>query len=356
MGNGDKTQMLVHIEKNLDYQSFDVRWIPNSARLVVLGSNTDATGCIEIMEMSSGKLDSLCKTKYPYAVKCGTFRASSTAARQLAFGDFHGHLQVVDLSQPEKILYSVKAHHRVLNTIDGVGGLDIGRGAPELVTGGADGRVKVWDLRQSDGPVVTIAPQEGTHQPDCWAVAAGNAHSPEERVVASGFDNGDIRLFDLRTNKVMWGANVGNGVCSLDFDRRDIMMNKLVATVLEANIHIFDLRTLDANNQFAFKSVLAHKSTVWCARHLPQNRDIWVTTGGNGSLMLWKYVYPAKRSVKDATGNLMGVPGNADCLASLTASTQPITNFDWNADFAGLGAFSAIDQILRVTIATNLPS
>ena len=32
----------------------------------------------------------------------------------------------------------------------------------------------------------------------------------------------------------------------------------------------------------------SHKSTVWSVRHLPQNRDVFMTTGGNGTLHLWK--------------------------------------------------------------------
>lgn len=36
-------------------------------------------------------------------------------------------------------VYSVKAHKEILNSIDGVGGLGIGDGAPEIVTGSRDG-------------------------------------------------------------------------------------------------------------------------------------------------------------------------------------------------------------------------
>lgn len=32
-------------------------------------------------------------------------------------------------------------------------------------------------------------------------------------------------------------------VCSLQFDRKDIPMNKLVATSLESNFYLYDLRT-----------------------------------------------------------------------------------------------------------------
>ena len=78
---------------------------------------------------------------------------------------------------------------------------------------------------------------------DCWAVAFGDAHCDAERCVAAGYDNGDVRLFCLRTNRLRWGANLGDGVCGLQFDRRDTAMNKLVATCLEGRCHVFDMRT-----------------------------------------------------------------------------------------------------------------
>ena len=36
-------------------------------------------------------------------------------------------------------VYSTKAHSEIINCIDGVGGLGIGEGAPEIVTGSRDG-------------------------------------------------------------------------------------------------------------------------------------------------------------------------------------------------------------------------
>jgi hypothetical protein len=32
----------------------------------------------------------------------------------------------------------------------------------------------------------------------------------------------------------------------------------------------------------------AHKSTVWVGAHLPQNRELFATTGGNGSVNVYK--------------------------------------------------------------------
>jgi len=40
-------------------------------------------------------------------------------------------------------------------------------------------------------------------------------------------------------------------VCSLEFDRKDIEMNKLVATCLESKIHVFDVRTQHPKRGFA---------------------------------------------------------------------------------------------------------
>lgn len=40
-------------------------------------------------------------------------------------------------------------------------------------------------------------------------------------------------------------------VCCVEFDRKDINMNKLVATSLEGKFHVFDLRTQHPTKGFA---------------------------------------------------------------------------------------------------------
>ncbi len=40
-------------------------------------------------------------------------------------------------------------------------------------------------------------------------------------------------------------------VCSVEFDRKDINMNKLVATSLEGKFHVFDMRTQHPTKGFA---------------------------------------------------------------------------------------------------------
>ena len=55
----------------------------------------------------------------------------------------------------------------------------------------------------------------------------GHAFNAQDRVVGAGYDNGDVKLFDLRAMALRWETNLKNGVCSLQFDRKDIEMNKV---------------------------------------------------------------------------------------------------------------------------------
>ena len=259
------------------------------------------------------------------------------------------------------ILYDISQ----INGIDGVGGLGVGGGAPELVTGSRDGCVRVWDPRVQEA-VVSLEPVEGQPTRDCWTVAFGNSYG-DERIVAAGYDNGDIKLFDLRTNTMRYETNCNNGVTDLQFDRPDIDMNKLVVTTLESKFRVFDLRTQHPEEGFAHLAEKAHKATVWVARHLPQNRDIWMTGGGNGGFNLYTYHYPAKRSINhkdnvriyffdfDFFSQMpMGNMGQVELLNSRVISTQPIVAFDWSPDREGLACLACLDQTLRVYICTKL--
>ena len=150
-------------------------------------------------------------------------------------------------------------------------------------------------------------------------------------------------MFDLRANQLKWDTNVGNGICGLEFDRQDINMNKLVVTTLESKFHLFDLKTQHPEVGFSSLSELAHKSTIWGAKHLPQNRDIFATLGGNGYLNLYKYHYPDKRVIKDQNDLNLGVVGKVELLNDKLVAQQPIVSLDWHQDKMGLGVLCALD-------------
>ncbi|ESO86209.1 hypothetical protein LOTGIDRAFT_220887 [Lottia gigantea] len=350
----DKPQIIAHIQKSLNYTLFDGKWVPCSAKFVVLGSHARGTGALQVYEVAHGDVKLVHDIEKSKAFKCGTFGASSLQQRYLATGGFDGKVQIWNLESSDVPIYSVTGHTEIINAIDGVGGMGIGEGAPELVTGSRDGAVKVWDPRQKSDPVATMEPGEGETKRDCWSVAFGHAYNAHDRCVCAGYDNGDLKLFDLRAMALRWETNVKNGVCCVEFDRKDISMNKLVAATLEAKFHVFDMRTQHPKSGFAGLTEKAHKSTVWLGRHLPQNRDIFMTCGGNGSLNLWKYSYPAKRVEKDAEDLERGVAGTVNLLQNVTLSTQPISSFDWSPDKEGLCVCTSFDQTLRVLIVTKL--
>jgi hypothetical protein len=68
----------------------------------------------------------------------------------------------------------VKGHNGLINSIDGCGGLNVGSGAPELLTAGRDGCVRVWDPRVRD-PVVALEPESSEQARDCWSACFGKA-------------------------------------------------------------------------------------------------------------------------------------------------------------------------------------
>ena len=139
---------------------------------------------MRIYELGRTDLELVSETLHDHGFKCGTFGASSFESRQLATGGFDGGLRIFDLADTAKPVYDVAAAHaKRVNCIDGVGGLGVGYGAPELVTGSEDGTVRVWDPRQQES-VASLEPAPGQAARDCWAVAFGNSFNESERYVA----------------------------------------------------------------------------------------------------------------------------------------------------------------------------
>ncbi|KAI8425263.1 hypothetical protein MSG28_007055 [Choristoneura fumiferana] len=163
------------------------------------------------------------------------------------------------------------------------------------------------------------------------------------------------KLTKSETKQTTEIASLRIHVCSAEFDRKDIPMNKLVATTLEGKFHVFDVRTQNPTKGFAQVLDDSTKSgTIWVARHVPQNRDIFITCAGNGHATLWKYEYPEQRYRVDDKGVSCGVPGKLKRLQRMVISTQPINALDWNRDHLGLAIATAYDQYVRVLVTTKL--
>jgi WD40 repeat protein len=242
----DKPQILVHAHKPLDYTPYAVRWIPTTPSLTIVGQSPSATGKIQTYTLEASTLVLKSTLDRAAAIKCAEY-----VGDKLAYGDFKGGVGLIDKGVD---VWSVKAHEEIVNCIDTAGG------PVEIVTGSRDGCVKVWDPRVQ-GAVASIVPKDGKRQ-DTWAVAFGNSWAEGERVVGAGYENGDVKVFDLKAMKLVWETNVNNGVCAMEFDRKDIKMNKLCVGGLEGAFNTFDMRTRHPEKGYAS---VAHSV---CARSL----------------------------------------------------------------------------------------
>ena len=128
----------------------------------------------------------------------------------------------------------------------------------------------------------------------------------------------------------------------------------MVVTTLESKFHVFDLKTYHPDNGYTGLDELAHKSTIWGLRHLPQNRDLFTTMGGNGHLNIYKYHYPTNRVINDLDGIPQGVVGKVELLNEKKIAEQPVVGLDWNKDKLGLAVTCSLDQKCSVIIATKL--
>ncbi|KPI89733.1 hypothetical protein ABL78_1113 [Leptomonas seymouri] len=372
-----RQQIIQHAKKSLLYTAFDVRWVPHSASFAVVGQYPNNHGALSIYQLDHGELRTTAELRLPHPLKCCTFgqnasfgssstsAAASASAPQVATGDFAGSLRIFDVSRLAAVDTSAKhalsdveeasvfhvphAHESIINAIDGAHY----SGPPELVTGSRDGAVKVWDTRQSNKPVVALNPADPARARDCWTVRFGNSFDPDERVVAAGYDNGDVKVFDMRTQKMLHEMQVQNGVCDLEFDRPDIPLNKLLVSSLEGRVQCYDLRTLHPKLGYAYVEERVSDGTVWCSRALPQNREIFMS-GGGGELTLCLYKYPPERALKDGDGQERGVAGVVEELNKAKVGDQPINALDWNRSKEGLAVCSSFDQSIRVMLVTKL--
>jgi len=344
-----RQQIIEHCKKPVTTTIFDTKWVPLSARFVACGNYPRNTGCLLVYQLNNGELDKLVEVEKGCPFKCMTFNHSPPETRTLATGNFQGEMQVWDLERTEAPIFSNKAHGAIVNAIDGA----CFNGPPEILTGSRDGSVRVWDIRQRDKAIAALEPKSKESARDCWTVCFGNSHSPTERVVAAGYDNGDVKLFDMRTLKMLYEFNIANGVCQLAFDRQDIEMNKLIVSTLEGRIRVYDMRTLHDTLGYAFVEQRVSTGTIWTTKPLPQNREIMMA-GGAGELALCRYQYPPQRHLQDPDGKKKGCAGTIDIINKATISQQPVAAFDWNRSKEGLGVCSCFDQTLRVLVCTKL--
>ncbi|RGB25458.1 WD repeat-containing protein 92-like protein [Rhizophagus diaphanus] len=333
----EKPEIFTHIKKKLSFGTYAVKWIPFSAKFVVLGQHPRGTGLFQVYELNEQELMLIKERETGGALKCGTFDASSLNARHLATGDFDGRLALWDLEYTEAPVFSIKAHSSIINDIDGCGGaITSSHGPPELATASRDGTVKIWDIRQKNQPVIKIdSMEEAKGSRDTWCVAFGNAWNNKERVLAAGYDSGEIKLFDLKAMSTLSELTISSGVVSLEFDRQYTKLNRLTVGSLKT------LEVFEINEEDKLKSLVTGKheddTTNWCVRHVPQSPNLFMASTSSGAVNLYQI---NNKSLK--------------LMTSATVTEQPVASVDWHINKSGLTVFTSFDGTIGVNIVTNI--
>ena len=168
-----RPQILAHHEVDAGFTVHGVCWVPSSPRLLAAGTTLQNRGIIHIYSLGR-ELVKKQEVNMEFGLNAVTFRGSSLTDRRLAAGDFGGRVYSYDFEAGKEV-WGLRGHE-VVNCIDGGGGG--GLGPLEVVTGGREGSVKVWDTREAKRPVVTMEPETGKRE--CWAVTVGNSYNDTE--------------------------------------------------------------------------------------------------------------------------------------------------------------------------------
>lgn len=329
------------ITKHINYTPFSIHWLPYSPKLITIGESFNNKGVLQIYNLTKGRL--ILETIYTqdFPSKCCSFGVSSFSSRDLALGDFDGNLKIIDLERGQTNFEIKKAHKDIIQSIDGLG-IKNHLGTSEVVTGGKDGFVKLWDLR-SDKPCLILEPDIKKNYPECWTVACADCN--QDKKIGIGYDNGDIKIFDLRMDKLLFGENLKFGICSIEFDRKNIPLNKMAVSTLGSKIYLYDLNNLEQNDNNENKNMRYKKlydevnTTIWGTKFLPQRRDVFVSLGGDGSLNLYKF--DQKDFDENNNGKINIISNNKICNA-------PIIGFDWHLIKNGLACLVSLDKTIKI--------
>ncbi|CDJ45214.1 WD domain, G-beta repeat-containing protein, putative [Eimeria tenella] len=350
MDTKDAPQIINHSLASVSYVPHAACWVPHSICCFAGGEAAKRTGDLEVYRLSDAQLKRQHHKETKSGIKCMAAAHSPASGRCILTGHFDGTLSAWDSECVERAVWQLKAHETVANAVSAH------PKEPLAVTGGREGTVKVWDLRTKQS-VVSLEPAEGEEAAECWAVCWGDCTEGIGRggVIGCGYDNGDVKLFDLRSMRLLTERNLDYGVCGIATDRADICLNKLLVAALEGRLFTADLRTCHPEEGYAFGEQQISAGTIWGVYPLPQNREIAAASCGSGTVTVLLYSYPEQRSLTDPeTGLARGIVGTQQVLNDAEVSSQPVVAWDWHPQKTGLAVCASLDQQIRLTVVTKL--
>lgn len=144
-------------------------------------------------------------------------------------GDTNGNVMVWRFSTGEAIKTIAEAHHETVMS------LDFDR--RYLVTGGRDGKIKLWNRRSlevndADVPKFTVTPTEGDRYKEYSLLASFEGHDAavvnvvklRDNILVSGSGDSSMSIWSLQTGQILHKINIHqSGIASLQYNGRFIV-------------------------------------------------------------------------------------------------------------------------------------
>jgi len=313
-------------DKALEGTAVSLSWIPLSARLCVVGSDRRGKGSITIYALNGREIVKTETSTAETPFRSGSLVTGDLSDRIMATGDYSGQLSIWDL-ETLKSESCVKAHSDVLNSVAGASSA-----SAHIVTGGRDGEVKLWDRRSLDVPVIRMLPETGQSKRECWSVChAGKAHQ-NLQLIGAAFDNGDVKMFDVRYSKIAWETSLNRGVSCLTAYSFN-SLGVLLAGTVQGKLYKWCIESPDKNMQ---QLQCQDKVTVWATSMMQSgDKSLILASLGTGALSLID-----QQSLQPVLTDQISDSG-INCLSTCT-------------DKPGLLALSSFDRVIRILYYTGL--
>ncbi|KAH8619970.1 hypothetical protein ERJ75_000111400 [Trypanosoma vivax] len=119
-----RQQIIEHVKKSLLYTAFDVKWVPQTACLAVVGQYPNNQGALTLYQLNKGELIPQRELRTKLPMKCCTFAHNTSNQHSgitMCAGDFAGGVTIWDIERldSDPVFHAPHAHENIVNGLDG---------------------------------------------------------------------------------------------------------------------------------------------------------------------------------------------------------------------------------------------
>ncbi|KAN0029737.1 hypothetical protein ACTA71_007873 [Dictyostelium dimigraforme] len=342
--NKQNSKEILHnyVTKKLTSQPYTCQWIPTSCSVITVGKKVSSglsKGDIKIhqleFEETSGdpKLNLVYENEFSNPFRCMSFFKQSNGQqdnRKFITGDFNGQISEWDSDICDIPIWGIKgAHQGCIAAVDAYGD-------NLVVCGGKDGSIKVYDTRikpnsgENSTSTSSISTFEQTNKSNCWSICINDSN------IIAGFENGDLNIYNLKTNSIQSTTKLNGGICSIDSNDRSNILNQFLVTTNKSFISTVSFN--NNTNNMEYKDYEINKNpnqTIWSGIYSPWNKkdkeNIFTVAQLDGSVSMYR----------------------DDCklIDKVSVSNLSILSLDYNKDKKGLLCCISLKKQLSILIS-----